>query len=71
MQAFEHELDRAGQPGRGLADAEVTESYEVLWEPWYAKLFTPEKRRGPQLDEGIDLTLSRLKAAAETGADRG
>ena len=46
---------------------EVTESYEVLWEPSYAKIFTPERRRGPQLDEGIQVTLARLKAAAETG----
>ena len=46
---------------------EVTESYEVLWEPWYGKVFTPEKRRGPQLDEGIATTLDRLKAHAETG----
>jgi uncharacterized protein YndB with AHSA1/START domain len=46
---------------------EVTESYEILWEPWYARLFTPERRRGPQLDEGIALTLARLKAAAEAG----
>ncbi|MGZ6945939.1 MAG: SRPBCC family protein [Acidimicrobiia bacterium] len=46
---------------------EVTESYEVLWEPWYGKIFTPERRRGPQLDEGIEMTLSRLKTAAEAG----
>jgi len=50
---------------------DVTESYEVLWEPRYARIFMPEKRRGPQLDEGIELTLARLKAAAETGVDRG
>ena len=50
---------------------EVTESYEVLWEPGYAKVFMPEKRRGPQLDTGIETTLARLKAAAEAGVDRG
>jgi uncharacterized protein YndB with AHSA1/START domain len=50
---------------------EVTESYEVLWEPWYGKIFIPERRRAPQLDEGIQQTLARLKAAAETGVERG
>lgn len=51
----------------GAGSCEVTESYEVLWEPWYGKVFTPEKRRGPQLNEGIATTLDRLKAHAETG----
>jgi hypothetical protein len=46
---------------------DVTESYEVLWEPWYGKIFTPEGRRGRQLDEGINLTLERLKGQAEAG----
>jgi len=46
---------------------EVTESYEVLWEPAYARLVFPPKRRKAQLDEGIATTLGRLKAAAEAG----
>jgi uncharacterized protein YndB with AHSA1/START domain len=46
---------------------EVTESYTVLWEPWYGKLVQPERRRGPQLETGMRLTLERLKAHAELG----
>jgi hypothetical protein len=44
---------------------DVTESYETIWEPGYAKLVFPEKRRGPQMLEGMETTLARLKAAAE------
>jgi Polyketide cyclase / dehydrase and lipid transport len=51
----------------GDGSCEATESYEVLWEPWFGKIATPEKRRGPQLDEGIELTLARLKVNAEAG----
>lgn len=51
----------------GDGGCEVTESYEVLWEPWYQKYVTPDKRRGPQLDAGIETTLARLKATAEAG----
>ncbi len=47
---------------------EVTEAYEVLWEPGYARLVFPARRRRPQLDRGIATTLARLKAAAETAA---
>lgn len=54
------------EPAEGGA-CEVTESYELIWEPWYAKLVTPQRRRGAQLDEGIALTLARLKANAEAG----
>jgi uncharacterized protein YndB with AHSA1/START domain len=46
---------------------EVTESYEVVWEPWYGKVVQPERRRGPQLDSGMRMTLDRLKAHAEAG----
>lgn len=46
---------------------DVTESYEVLWEPAYARLVFPSRRRKTQLDEGIATTLERLKAAAEAG----
>jgi hypothetical protein len=46
---------------------DVTESYEVLWEPGYARLVFPPKRRQAQLDEGIATTLARLKTAAEAG----
>ena len=44
--------------------ARSTRVLEVLWEPWYAKIFTPERRRATRSStRGSSSTLARLKAA--------
>lgn len=52
---------------RSSADGgtDVTETCETLYAPWYGKLLFPDKRRGPQVEAGINATLQRIKAAAE------
>lgn len=45
--------------------SDVTESYEFVWAPWYIRfgdLFLPRDR---QLRQGMELTLERIKRAAE------
>ncbi len=55
------------EPNGGGTD--VTESYEFVWAPWYirfADLFLPRDR---QLRRGMELTLQRIKLAAEGAAN--
>lgn len=43
----------------------VTESYETLWVPWFARFVAPVIRRERMLAKGLATTLARVKAAAE------
>jgi uncharacterized protein YndB with AHSA1/START domain len=47
---------------------DVTEVCETLYTPAIGKLLFPDKRREPQLNDGIRATLGRLKTAAEGSA---
>ena len=46
---------------------DVTESWEEVWSPAPMRMFNGLLRRYKKLDEGVQATLQRLKAAAEAG----
>jgi uncharacterized protein YndB with AHSA1/START domain len=45
----------------------VTESYEVVWSPWWIRLADVFMPRTRPLARGIEKTLERIKAAVEPG----
>ena len=52
-------------PAAGGAGTEVTESFEVVSYNKAMQLIAPERKRQPQMVEGMHETLRRLKATAE------
>ena len=53
-------------PAPGGTGTEVTESFEVVTYNKAMQLIAPEKKRQPQMIEGMHETLRRLKATAES-----
>lgn len=53
------------EPTSGGTGTEVTESFETVSYGKAMQLIAPEKKRQPQMVEGMHETLRRLKAAAE------
>ncbi len=48
------------------AGTRVTESYDVRWIPTWARIVDVPTNRHKELSEGMEHTLARLKAAAES-----
>ena len=53
-------------PAAGGSGTDVTESFDVVAYGKAMQLIAPEKKRRPQMVEGMHETLRRLKAAAES-----